>query len=131
MSDIDKHYLRMRSYKKENLQQCVKNLFAQARYEFKKWKLKIALGEGVTEFKVISFWDNEDDCFYAMALELDIVDAKIIWLHAYIKWAAQVCSFAMESCNTQQEMLEWLRNPESRQKCLDKTVGILDNFKSL
>lgn len=116
----------MRSYNKENLQQCVRNLFAQARYEFKKWKLKIALGEGVTEFKVISFWDNEDDCFYAMALELDIVDTKIILLHAYIKCAAQVCSFAMESCNTQQEMLEWLRNPESRQKCLDKIVGFIN-----
>ena len=49
----------MRSYNKENLQQCVRNLFAQARYEFKaihniEWKFKIAVGEGMTKFKVFS-----------------------------------------------------------------------------
>ena len=63
----------MRSYNRENLQQCVRNLFAQARYEFKaihniECKFKIAVGEGMTKSKVFSLWDNDGDCFYATAL---------------------------------------------------------------
>ena len=84
----------MRSYNKENLQQCVKNLFAQARYEFKtihniEWKFKIAVGEVMTKFKVFSLWDNDGDCFYGTALELIRLnyDSKImIDLYVYVRY---------------------------------------------
>lgn len=126
----------MRTYNKENLQQCVKNLFAQARYEFRaihdiESKFKIAVGEGMTKPKVFSIWDNEDDCFYATALELIRVnyDSKImIDLSVYVKYSDYTCSSAMGLCETQEEVLEWLRNPESLQKCLDKIDGLIDNI---
>ena len=95
----------MRSYNKQNLQQCVKNLFAQARYEFKaihniECKFKIAVGEGMTKSKVLSLWDNDGDCFYATALELIRLnyDSKImIDLSVYVKYSDYTCSCAM-SC---------------------------------
>ena len=126
----------MRSYKKENLQQCVRNLFAQARYEFKaihniEWKFKIDVGEGMTKFKVFSLWENDNDCFYATALELIRLnyDSKImIDLSVYVKYSDYTCSCAMGLCETPEEVFEWLRNPESLQKCLDKIEGLIDNI---
>ena len=127
----------MRSYKKENLQQCVRNLFAQARYEFKaihniEWKFKIAVGEGMTRFKVFSLWDNEDDCFYATALELIRCnyDSKImIDLSVYVKYSDYKCSCVMGNCETPEGVFEWLREPESLQKCLDEIDGLIENIE--
>lgn len=126
----------MKSCNKQNLQQCVRNLFAQARYEFRaihdiEWKFKIAVGEGMTKFKVFSLWDNDDDCFYATALELIRLnyDSKIlIDLSVYVKYSDYTCSSAMGQCETPEEVFEWLRNPESLQKCLDKIERLIDNI---
>ena len=126
----------MKSYNKQNLQQCVRNLFAQARYEFKaihniEWKFKIAVGEGMTRFKVFSLWDNEDDYFYATALELISInyDSKImIDLSVYVKYSDYTCSCAMGLCDTPEEVFEWLRNPESLQACRDKIAELIDNI---
>jgi carbon monoxide dehydrogenase subunit G len=34
----------------------------------------------------------------------------------------------MGVCETPEEVFEWLRNPESLQKCLDKIDGLIDNI---
>lgn len=126
----------VRSYNKENLQQCVRNLFAQARYEFRaihdiESKFKTSVGEGMTKSKVFSIWDNADDCFYATALELIRVnyDSQImIDLSVYVKYSDYTCSCAMGLCETPEEVFEWLRNPESLQKCLNKIEGLIGNI---
>ena len=126
----------MRSYKKENLQQCVRNLFAQARYEFKaihniECKFNMAVGEGMTKSKVFSLWDNDGDCFYATALELIRLnyDSKImIDLSVYVKYSDYTCSCAMCLCEKPEDVFEWLRNPESLRKCLDKVDGLIANI---
>lgn len=118
----------MRSYKKENLQQCVRNLFAQARYEF---KFNMAVGEGMTKSKVFSLWDNDGDCFYATALELIRLnnDSKImIDLSVYVKYSDYTCSCAMGLCEKPEDVFEWLRNPDQLQKCLDKIDVLIDNI---
>ena len=96
----------MRSYNKENLQRCVKNLCAQARYEFRaihniEWKFMIAVGEGMTKFKVFALWDNEKDCFYGTALELIRLGYEsqiMIDLSVYVKYSAYTCSCVMGQC---------------------------------
>lgn len=126
----------MRSYKKENLQQCVRNLFAQAHYEFRaihniEWKFKISVGDGITKFKVISYWNNENDCFYGTALELLRVnyDSKILVdLYVFVKYSDYTCSCVMGACETPVDVFEWLKNPESLQKCLDKIDELIDNI---
>lgn len=126
----------MKSYNKQNLQQCVRNLFAQARYEFRaihdiESKFKIAAVEGMIKSKVFSLWDNEDDCFYATALELIRVnsDSKImIDLSVYVKYSDYTCSSAMGLCETPEEVYEWLKNPDSLKKCLMKVEGLIDNI---
>lgn len=126
----------MRSYKKENLQQCVRNLFAQARYEFRavhniEWKFKIAVGEDMTKFKVYSFWEDEDDSFYVTAFELirSSYESKImIDLSVYVKYSDYTCSCAMGLCETPEEVFEWLRSPDSVQKCLDKIDMLINNI---
>lgn len=126
----------MRSYKKENLQQCVRNLFAQARYEFRaihniEWKFNTSVGEGMTKFKVFSLWDNGNDCFYGTALELIRIDSDskiMIDLSAYVKYSDYTCSCVMGACETPDKVFEWLRNPESLQKCLDKIDELVDNI---
>lgn len=126
----------MRSYKKENLQQCVRNLFAQAHYEFRtihniEWKFKISVGDGITKFKVISYWNNENDCFYGTALELLRVnyDSKILVdLYVFVKYSDYTCSCVMGACETPEDVFEWLKNPESLQKCLDKIDELIDNI---
>lgn len=126
----------MKSYKKENLQQCVRNLFAQARYEFRtiqdiECKFNITVGTKSLKSKVYSFWDNQDDCFYATALELIKTgyDSKIlIDLSVYVKYSDYTCSCAMGLCETPEDVFDWLRNPESLQKCLDKIDELIANI---
>ena len=125
----------MRSYKKENLQQCVRNLFAQARYEFRaiyniEQKFKADLSD-MLKFKVFSLWENDYDCFYATALELIRIhnDSQImVDLSVYVKYSDYTCSCAMGLCDTPENLFEWLRKPESLQKCLDKIDGLIDNI---
>ena len=126
----------MKSYNKQNLQQCVKNLLAQARYEFQaihniECKFKIAVGEGMTKSKVFSLWDNDGDCFYATALELIRLndDSKImVDLSVYVKYSDYISSCVMGQCEEPEDVFEWLRNPESLQKCLDKIDGLIANI---
>lgn len=125
----------MRSYSKENLQQCVRNLFAQARYEFRaihniEHKFKTDSSD-MLKFKVFSLWENENDCFYATALELIRIhnDSKImVDLSVYVKYSDYTCSCAMGLCDSPEEVFEWLRNPASLQKCLDNIDGLIDNI---
>lgn len=125
----------MRTYKKENLQQCVRNLFAQARYEFRaihniEHKFKTDSSD-MLKFKVFSLWENSDDCFYATALELIRIhnDSQImVDLSVYVKYSDYTCSCAMGLCDTPEEVFEWLKNPESLQKCLDKIDELIDNI---
>ena len=125
----------MRSYRQEHLQQCVRNLFAQARYEFRaihniECKFKIDFSD-MLKCKVFSLWESDGDCFYATALELIRInyDSKImIDLSVYVKYSDYTCSCAMGLCETPEEVFEWLRNPESLQKCLDKIEGLIDNI---
>ena len=125
----------MRSYKTENLHQCVKNLFAQARYEFRaihniEHKFKTDSSD-MLKFKVFSLWENGDDCFYATALELIRIhnDSQImVDLSVYVKYSDYTCSCAMGLCDTPEEVFEWLKNPESLQKCLDKIDELIDNI---
>ena len=126
----------MKSYKKENLQQCVRNLFSQAHYEFRvihniECTFRIAVGDGLTKFKVISYWNNENDCFYGTALELCRVryDSKILVnLYAYVKYSDYTCSYVVGACETPEDVFEWLENPESLQKCLDKIDELIENI---
>lgn len=126
----------MKSYNKENLQQCVKNLFAQARYEFRaihdiEWKFNRPVEERMIKSKVYSLWDNADDCFYATALELTQVnsDSRImIDMSVYVKYSDYTSSCAMGLCEAPEEVFDWLRNPDSLQKCLNKIVGLIDNI---
>ena len=125
----------MRSYKKENLQQCVRNLFAQAQYEFRaihniEYRFKNEIND-MLKFKVFSLWKNENDCFYATALELIRIhnDSKImIDLSVYVKYSDYTCSCAMGLCETPNDVFEWLRDPESLQKCLSKIDELIDNI---
>ena len=94
-------------------------------------KFKTSVGDGMIKSKVFSLWDNEDDCFYATALELIRLnyDSKImIDLSVYVKYSDYTCSCAIGQCDTPEEVFEWLRNPESLQKCLDKIDGLIDNI---
>lgn len=126
----------MRSYKKENLQQCIRNLFAQARYEFRaihniECKFKISVEERMTKFKVFSFWENGNDCFYGTALELIRIDSNskiLIDLSVYVKYSDYTCSCVMGACQIPEDVFEWLRNPDSLQKCMDKIEGLIDNI---
>lgn len=126
----------MKSYNKKNLQQCVMNLFAQARYEFKvihniECKFKNAVGEGMTKSKVFALWENDGDCFYATALELIRLnnDSKImIDLSVYVKYSDYTCSSAVGLCEKPDDVFDWLRNPESLQKCLDKIDRLIANI---
>ena len=125
----------MRSYKKENLQQCVRNLFAQARYEFRaihniEHKFTTDSSD-MLKCKVFSLWENAGDCFYATALELIRIhnDSQImVDLSVYVKYSDYTCSCAMGLCDTPEDVFEWLRKPESLQKCLDKIDGLIDNI---
>jgi uncharacterized protein YaeQ len=91
----------------------------------------MVVGEGMTKSKVFSLWDNDGDCFYATALELIRLnnDSKImIDLSVYVKYSDYTCSCAMGLCEKPEDVFEWLRNPESLQKCLDKIDGLIDNI---
>ena len=125
----------MRSYRKENLHQCVRNLFAQARYEFRaihniECKFKTDSSD-MLKFKVFSLWENDDDSFYATALELIRIhnDSQImVNLSVYVKYSDYTCSCAMGLCDTPEGVFEWMKKPESLQKCLDKIDGLIDNI---
>lgn len=125
----------MSSYKKENLQQCVRNLFAQARYEFRaihniELKFKTDFSD-MLMFKVFSLWENDYDCFYATALELIRIhsDSQImVDLSVYVNDSDYTCSCPMGLCETPEEVFEWLKNPESLQKCLDKIHKLVKNI---
>ena len=126
----------MRTYKKENLQQCVRNLFAQARYEFRvihdiDRKFGSASGEGMIRSKVFSLWNDDRDCFYGTALELIRLDRDsdvMINLSVYVKYSDYTCSCAMGLCKTPKDVFEWLENPDSLQRCLGKIDGLIDNI---
>ena len=126
----------MRPYSKNNLEQCVKNLFAQARYEFKsihdiESNFKVDTKDEMKKFKVFSLWENDGDCFYATGIELIQLnsDSKImIDLSVYVKYSDYTCSCAMGLCESPRDVFEWLRNPLSLQKCLDKVSGLIANI---
>lgn len=125
----------MGSYRNENLKQCVRNLFAQAQYEFRvihniEYKFKTDLSD-ILKCKFFSLWKNESDCFYATALELIRIhnDSKImVDLSVYVNFSDYTCSYPMGLCQTPEEVFEWLRNPEQLQKCLDKIDELIDTI---
>ena len=83
------------------------------------------------KFKVLSLWDNDGDCFYTTALELIRInyDSQImVDLSVYVKYSDYTCSCAMGLCETPEKVFEWLRDPDSLQKCLDKIDGLIDNI---
>lgn len=118
----------MRSYQKGNLQQCVRNLFAQARYEFRvvhdiERKFGGVSGGEMIRSKVFSLWDNGADCFYGTALELISLggDSEImVDLSVYVKYSDYTCSCAVGLCKSPEDVFAWLKDPESLQKCLDR-----------
>lgn len=123
----------MRTYDYEHLKQCVKNLFAQARYEFRtihhiEYKFTSMMTEGMTKCKVFSLWNNAQDSFYATAFELIKIDggSKImIDLSIYVKYSDYTASCVMGMCETPNDVFKWLENPNSLQKCLDKIDGLI------
>lgn len=125
----------MRSYSKENLQQCVRNLFAQAQYEFRaihdiENKFKCNLSE-MLRVKVFSLWKNDDDCFYATALELIRAqnDSQImVNLSVYVKYSDYTCSCPMGLCDTPEDVFEWLKSPDALQKCLDRVDRLIGDI---
>jgi len=126
----------MRSYNKEHLQQCVRNLFAQARYEFKvvlnlEDKFNAASGKGMTECKVFSSWENDMDCFYATGFKVwKFNGSKImIDLYVYVKYSEYTCSCVMGSSDTPEGVFEWLRDPDSLAKCLAKVEKLVDDIE--
>lgn len=125
----------MRSYSKENLQQCVRNLFAQGQYEFRaihdiEYKFKCNLSE-MLRVKVFSLWKNDDDCFYATALELIRAqnDSQImVNLSVYVKYSDYTCSCPMGLCDTPEDVFEWLKSPDALQKCLDRVDRLISDI---
>lgn len=126
----------MKSYNKENLQQSVRNLFLRARYEFDvihgiKWKFGVSGANGMTKVKVLSYWNNENDCFYATVLELVKAnpDSKIlISMSVYVKFTDYACSYPVGRCDTPEEVFEWLKNPQSLQECLEIADDLIDQL---
>lgn len=125
-----------KSYNSSNLQQCAKNLFQQAYYELRAiHKLEYAFiipskTSNNNKVKVLSFWDNDEDCFYATGFEIwKFEDSKIIIeLYVLVKYSDYKCSIIVGTCNTPQEVYEWLLNNESLQKCLNNIDSLISNI---
>lgn len=125
----------MKSYNTNNLQQSVRNLFAQARYEFRaihdiESKFNPS-AEGLLRCKVYSLWDNKDDCFYATAFELIRINNTsniLIDLSVYVKYSEYTCSCPMGSCEKAEDVFLWLKDKEALQKCLDSIDRIISDI---
>ncbi|MBO5942651.1 MAG: hypothetical protein J6Q63_05125 [Bacteroidales bacterium] len=115
----------MKSYSKSNLQQCVRNLFAQARYEYGK-----AARNGLSFPKTFSLWDNDSDCFYAVALETLSTSAGglMIEFTVYVKHSEYICSRVVGSARTAEGVLEWLNDTASLKKCLEAVDTMIGNI---
>lgn len=126
----------MKTYDKEHLQQCVRNLFAQAKYEFRTvHNIESRFGNiseaGIVKAKVFSLWENSEDSFYATAFELIKRDGSttiMINFSVYVKYSDYTCSLALTLCETPDDVFAWLQNPVSMQECLEHVDQMVDGI---
>ncbi len=126
-----------KSYRKENLAQCIKNLFSQARYELKTiHNIENSFSRAIAEnsplkVKVFSMWDNEEDCFYATSFSIwRIEDSKIIIdLSVYVKYSDYMSSIIVGTSDTPNGIFEWLRMEDSVNICTLKANKLISNIE--
>lgn len=131
----------MVKYDKEHLYQCVRNLFAQARYEFKAiHNIEYTFPGGsfheensgrYRSEKVCSFWEDPSDCFYATVLKLESNGGEILITFAvYVRFSNYTLWWPVGNCSNSTEVMKWLDESESLGKCLGLADQIIDEIHS-
>lgn len=127
----------IKSFSYENLAQCVRNLFSQARYELKaihdiEKSFVKAIAEDIPhKVKVFSLWDNDDDCFYATSFSIWRIEGSkiIIEFSVYVKYSDYMSSLIVGTSGTPGGVFEWLRMKESLNCCTLKAKDLISNIE--
>lgn len=129
----------MTTYNKEHLYQCVRNLFAQAKYEFRAVHKIEYTFPGFDSFdsnrsryrceKVCSFWEDSSDCFYSTALKIESRGGDILITFAvYVNFSNYTLWWPVGSVPNSKDVMKWLDEPGSLNKCLGLADQIIDEL---
>ena len=129
----------MTTYNKEHLYQCVRNLFAQAKYEFRAVHKIEYTFPGFDSFdsnrsryrceKVCSFWEDSSDCFYSTVLEIESRGGDILITFAvYVNFSNYTLWWPVGSVPNSKDVMKWLDEPGSLSKCLGLADQIIDEI---
>ena len=129
----------MTTYNKEHLYQCVRNLFAQAKYEFRvihKIEYTVTNASFLDDNKgcyrsekVCSFWEDPSDCFYSTVLKIASNGGNILITFAvYVRFSNYTLWWPVGNVSNSKDVMEWLDEPESLSKCLGLADQIIDEI---
>ena len=126
----------MRLYNTHHLHQCVRNLFAQAKYELRAVHgieerfAKAIERDEYSKVKVFSLWDNGEDCFYAMAFNVwRIKGSKILLeLAVYVNYSDYMAEGVVGSVESPVDVFAWLNDKGNLQLCVERAKKLISQI---
>lgn len=124
-------------YSTHHLVQCVRNLFAQARYELRVTHCiverftKAIEQDEFCKVKVFSMWDNDEDCFYAIAFNVWRARESsriLLELAVYVNYSEYMAEGVVGSVESPADVFAWLSDKNNLQLCAERAKKLISQI---